>query len=183
MRRLKAEQEKKKEDEAKGVTEQKVLDSGEIMWKKELPTIDLKEIPQCKMTIDDKDIMNFKVTITPDKESWWYGESYVFTISITSKYNFEPPKVHCLTKIYHPNIDLQGNVCLNILRKEWNPVLNITTVIVGLNHLFLEPEPNDPLNHNAAQLMRENLDQFIRNVKNSVKGTAVGGEYFGKFAK
>ena len=47
----------------------KVLDTGELMWKKELPELDLKAIPQCKLVMDNKDIMNFKVTITPDKES------------------------------------------------------------------------------------------------------------------
>jgi ubiquitin-protein ligase len=38
--------------------------------------------------------------------------------------------------VYHPNIDLEGNVCLNILREDWKPVLNINTVIYGLNLLF-----------------------------------------------
>lgn len=39
-------------------------------------------------------------------------------------------------QVYHPNIDLEGNVCLNILREDWKPVLNINTVIYGLYHLF-----------------------------------------------
>ncbi|KAL8954812.1 MAG: hypothetical protein Q9183_006919, partial [Haloplaca sp. 2 TL-2023] len=40
--------------------------------------------------------------------------------------------VKCTQKIYHPNIDLEGNVCLNILREDWKPVLNLNAVIVGL---------------------------------------------------
>lgn len=39
-------------------------------------------------------------------------------------------------QVYHPNIDLEGNVCLNILREDWKPVLNINTIIYGLNLLF-----------------------------------------------
>ena len=39
-------------------------------------------------------------------------------------------------QVYHPNIDLEGNVCLNVLREDWKPVLNINTVIYGLYHLF-----------------------------------------------
>lgn len=49
-------------------------------------------------------------------------------------------------KIYHPNVDLEGNVCLNILREDWKPVLNLNAVIVGLQYLFLEPNADDPLN-------------------------------------
>lgn len=44
----------------------------------------------------------------------------------------DPPKVKCTQKIYHPNIDLEGNVCLNILREDWKPVLNLNAVIVGM---------------------------------------------------
>ena len=49
-------------------------------------------------------------------------------------------------QIYHPNIDLEGNVCLNILREDWKPVLNLNSVMVGLQYLFLEPNADDPLN-------------------------------------
>ena len=49
-------------------------------------------------------------------------------------------------QIYHPNLDLEGNVCLNILREDWKPVLNLNAVMVGLQYLFLEPNPDDPLN-------------------------------------
>ncbi|RLN89328.1 hypothetical protein BBJ28_00021964 [Nothophytophthora sp. Chile5] len=65
----------------------------------------------------------------------WKGASYNFSFKI-------PP-------IYHPNIDLEGNVCLNILREDWKPVLDINAVIYGLIYLFYEPNPDDPLNRGA----------------------------------
>lgn len=40
-------------------------------------------------------------------------------------------------QVYHPNIDLEGNICLNILREDWKPVLSISSVIYGLQFLFL----------------------------------------------
>ena len=43
-------------------------------------------------------------------------------------------------------MDLEGNVCLNILREDWKPVLNLNSVMVGLQYLFLEPNADDPLN-------------------------------------
>ena len=49
-------------------------------------------------------------------------------------------------QIYHPNVDLEGYVCLNILREVWKPVLNLNSVMVGLQYLFLEPNADDPLN-------------------------------------
>lgn len=51
-----------------------------------------------------------------------------------------------IQQIYHPNIDLDGNICLNILREDWKPVLSLQAVLVGLQYLFLEPNADDPLN-------------------------------------
>ena len=77
------------------------------------------------------DILNFTLTIEPD-EGMYKGGSFVFTFAVHSNYPHDPPKVKCTQKIYHPNIDLEGNVCLNILREDWKPVLNLNAVIVGM---------------------------------------------------
>lgn len=72
--------------------------------------------------------------------------SFHFTFAINNNYPHDPPKVKCTQKIYHPNLDHDGNVCLNILREDWKPVLNLNSVMVGLQYLFLEPNADDPLN-------------------------------------
>ena len=77
------------------------------------------------------DILNFTLTIEPD-EGMYKGGSFHFTFTINQNFPHDPPKVKCTQKIYHPNIDLEGNVCLNILREDWKPVLNLNSVIVGL---------------------------------------------------
>jgi ubiquitin-conjugating enzyme E2 M len=77
------------------------------------------------------DILNFTLTIDPD-EGMYKGGSFTFTFAINQNFPHDPPKVKCTQKIYHPNIDLEGNVCLNILREDWKPVLNLNAVIVGM---------------------------------------------------
>lgn len=80
---------------------------------------------------DPDDILNFVLTIDPD-EGLYRGGQFTFTFSVNQNFPHEPPKVRCQEKIYHPNIDLEGKVCLNILREDWKPVLNLNAVIVGL---------------------------------------------------
>lgn len=77
------------------------------------------------------DILNFTLTIEPD-EGMYKGGAFHFNFAINQNFPHDPPKVKCTQKIYHPNIDLEGNVCLNILREDWKPVLNLNAVIVGL---------------------------------------------------
>jgi ubiquitin-protein ligase len=104
------------------------------------------------------DLTNFNVTVSPDSGPW-AGAKYKFTVAIPALYPHEPPKVLCRTKIYHPNINLEGNVCLNILREDWKPVLDINAVIYGMIYLFYEPNPDDPLNREAADLYRTDKAQ------------------------
>ncbi len=81
-------------------------------------------------------------------------------------------------QVYHPNIDLEGNVCLNILREDWKPVLSVSSVIFGLQYLFLDPNPDDPLNKEAAEALRENPRAFEAAVRRSLAGGHIGSLYF-----
>ena len=113
--------------------------------------------------------------------SWagmYKGGVFKFSFNIKETYPHEAPKVTCLQKIYHPNINLQGNVCLNILREDWKPVLTIQAVVFGMQYLFLEPNPDDPLNKDAADVLKANKSLFEQNVTKSMKGGSVNGESF-----
>ena len=61
----------------------------------------------------------------------------IFFPGLTSQrcYNFVPGSI-CM-QVFHPNIDLEGNICLNILREDWKPVLSINSVLFGLSFLFM----------------------------------------------
>jgi ubiquitin-conjugating enzyme E2 M len=128
------------------------------------------------------DILNFTLTIEPD-EGMYKGGRFTFSFAINQNFPHDPPKVLCKDKIYHPNIDLEGKVCLNILREDWKPVLNLNAVIVGLQFLFLEPNASDPLNKAAAEDLKMNREGFKRNVRTAMAGGSVKGESFERVLK
>ncbi|KAK9769540.1 putative Ubiquitin-conjugating enzyme [Seiridium cardinale] len=118
------------------------------------------------------DILNFKLIITPD-DGLYKGGQFPFDVAIPQSYPHEPPKVHCVPTVYHPNIDLEGNVCLNILREDWKPVLNLNAIFYGLQYLFLQPNDTDPLNKDAAEEMRKNKANFEANVRRAMAGKKI----------
>ena len=128
---------------------------------------------------NQNDLTVFEVDITPS-EGFWKSATYKFQFEIPDHYPHTPPKVHCDTKIYHPNINLEGKVCLNILREDWKPVLDINAVIYGLIYLFYDPNPDDPLNHEAAELFRKDRAQFQRLVQRTLRGGVMDGVHFQK---
>ncbi|GMH79219.1 hypothetical protein TL16_g08072, partial [Triparma laevis f. inornata] len=146
---------------------------GEIRIQKDIAELDGGSVATISFP-NANSLTAFNVSVTPDS-GYWCNCSYEFTFTIPALYPHEPPKVHCNTQLYHPNVNTEGNVCLNILREDWKPVLDINAVIYGLIYLFYDPNPADPLNHAAAKLLRENKGEFERNVARSLRGGYVDG--------
>ena len=144
---------------------------------------DIAELDGGKVAViefpNPNDLTFFEVSITPDS-GFWKNACYKFKFDIPDHYPHAPPKIHCDTKIYHPNINLEGKVCLNILREDWKPVLDINAVIYGLIFLFYEPNPDDPLNHEAAELFRKDTKNFERLVQRTLRGGVMDGVHFDK---
>uniref|UniRef100_A0A060TAW7 NEDD8-conjugating enzyme UBC12 n=1 Tax=Blastobotrys adeninivorans TaxID=409370 RepID=A0A060TAW7_BLAAD len=163
------------EDGAAGSKKKKVT-AAQLRVQKDLTELSLPSTMKTHFE-DPEDIMNFELYLSPD-EGLYKGGKFKFSFSINSNFPHEPPKVKCLQKIYHPNIDLDGNVCLNILREDWKPVLNLNSVMIGLQYLFLEPNASDPLNKDAATVLQKDRDAFRANVTTSMRGGAVNGERF-----
>lgn len=141
---------------------------------------EMAPVPGAKVHFPDPDnLMKFDVNLIPS-DGLYSGAQFIFQVEVPNTYPYDPPKVVCATMVYHPNIDWDGKVCLNILRQDWMPVLSLGSVIFGLMTLFLEPNPDDPLNKEAAQLMIDRPRDFEKNVKDALRGGTVAGRKFPK---
>ncbi|ROV98519.1 hypothetical protein VSDG_04265 [Cytospora chrysosperma] len=176
--------EQQKADAAEGAAaggKKKKVTAAQLRVQKDLSELSLGGTMRTEFP-DADNILKFVLTIEPD-EGMYRGGQFHFDFDINQNFPHEPPKVRCTQRIYHPNIDLEGKVCLNILREDWKPVLNLNAVIVGLQFLFLEPNASDPLNKEAAEDLRNNREGFKRNVRTSMSGGNVRGQTFDRVLK
>merc|ERR1719350_854385 len=86
-----------------------------------------------------------------------------------------PPDVECLTKLWHPNISVEGAICLSLLRPHsvdglgWAPTRKVKDVVWGLTSLFSDlTNFEDPLNIEAADHYRSDRESFRTKVRDWV---------------
>ena len=96
-------------------------------------------------------------------------EGGVFWIDVRfpQYFPFEPPKLRFLTRVYHPNIDSRGYICLDLLDKErgWGPKLRLFTVLVSICSLLDDPGLEDPLVPEIAEIYCKNYDLYCQNAR------------------
>lgn len=98
----------------------------------------------------------FKVSIFGPAQSPYEGGVFKLELFLPEDYPMAPPKVRFLTKIYHPNIDRLGRICLDILKDKWSPALQIRTVLLSIQALLSAPNPDDPLIEEIAKHWKVN---------------------------
>ncbi|SCM25730.1 NEDD8-conjugating enzyme UBC12, putative [Plasmodium chabaudi adami] len=138
---------------------EKKLKPFELILQKEL--LDLDEMKGVELfQINHEDLKEIGVSIT-SQDGFFRNKTVKFIIKFKDTYPITPPKISCLTKIFHPNIDENGNVCLNVLKLDWNPIINLQMLILGLILLLNEPSTNDPFNADAANVLKNDKQKFI----------------------
>jgi ubiquitin-conjugating enzyme E2 D/E len=137
------------------------MNRAEIRINRELQRI-LKDPPgNCSANvIDEDDIYQWIGTIMGPKDTPYENGVFFLKITFPSKYPFDPPKIMFTTKIYHPNIDDDGNICLDILRQQWVPSLTISKVLLSICSLMAAPNPNDPLMPNVGKQYVNDINAF-----------------------
>ena len=69
----------------------------------------------------------------------------------------QPPKLQFTTRIYHPNINANGSICLDILKDQWSPALTISKVLLSLSSLLTDPNPGEYLSAGTISIVSAQL--------------------------
>jgi ubiquitin-conjugating enzyme E2 D/E len=106
------------------------------------------------------DLFHWQATIMGPGDSPYSGGVFFLAIHFPTDYPFKPPKVNFTTRIYHPNINSNGSICLDILRDQWSPALTISKVLLSICSMLTDPNPDDPLVPEIAHVYKTDRSRY-----------------------
>ncbi|EHB05355.1 Ubiquitin-conjugating enzyme E2 N [Heterocephalus glaber] len=132
---------------------------------KETQRLGAEPVPGIKAEPDESNSRYFHVVIAGPQDSPFQGGTFKLELFLPEKYPMVAPKIRFMTKIYHPNVDKLGRICLDILKDKWSPALQIRTVLLSIQALLSAPNPDDPLANDIAEQWKTNEAQAIETAR------------------
>jgi ubiquitin-conjugating enzyme E2 C len=86
-----------------------------------------------------ENLLRWNATIDGPPDTPYEGLTFKLAFLFPSDYPYAPPRVVFTTPVYHPNIDMKGRICLDILKDKWSAIYNVQTVLLSLQSLLGEP--------------------------------------------
>ena len=132
---------------------------------KELNDLKIDPPAYCSAGPIGDDMFRWEGVIMGPSDSPYTGGVFKLTIQFPVDYPFKPPHLQFTTKIYHPNINAAGLICLDILKGQWSPALTISKVLLSITSLLTDPNPNDPLVPEIANLYKKDKAAYEMEAK------------------
>jgi len=127
---------------------------------KELQDLGRDPPAQCSAGPVGDDMFHWQATIMGPPDSPYQGGVFFLTIHFPTDYPFKPPKVAFTTRIYHPNINSNGSICLDVLKSQWSPALTISKLLLSVCSLLCDPNPDDPLVPEIAKIFKTDRTRY-----------------------
>ncbi|KAK9466025.1 ubiquitin-conjugating enzyme/RWD-like protein [Lipomyces arxii] len=114
----------------------------------------------------DSDLLNWVVTIPGPAGTPYEGGNFKLALTLPPQYPFHPPTLIFTTKIYHPNVLSDGVVCIPLLKTDtWKPSCKLTTVIDIAVAILAEPDPDQAIEGEAADMWKADRSRFTKTAK------------------
>jgi ubiquitin-conjugating enzyme E2 S len=132
---------------------------------RELHDLIAKPCEGIRVLINEQNLSDVTAEIDGPSGTPYDGGLFRMKLSLGAEFPSAPPKGFFLTKIFHPNVSKSGEICVNVLKKDWKPELGLRHVLVVIRCLLIEPYPESALNEEAGKLLLEDYDEYAKHAR------------------
>ncbi|KHN42253.1 Ubiquitin-conjugating enzyme E2 10 [Glycine soja] len=132
---------------------------------KELKDLQKDPPTSCSAGPVHEDMFHWQATIMGPPDSPYAGGVFLVTINLPVAFR---------TKVFHPNINSNGSICLDILKEQWSPALTISKVLLSICSLLTDPNPDDPLVPEIAHMYKTDRNKYESTARSWTQKYAMG---------
>lgn len=118
-----------------------------------------------RVNINDEDVTDIQAYIEGPAGTPYAGGVFRVKLALGKDFPQAPPKAFFLTKIFHPNVAKNGEICVNTLKKDWKPDLGIKHILLTVKCLLIVPNAESALNEEAGKLLLEQYECYSQRAK------------------
>ncbi|KOC67521.1 Ubiquitin-conjugating enzyme E2 S [Habropoda laboriosa] len=119
--------------------------------------------------LNEEDVTDIQAIIEGPSGTPYAGGFFRVKLALGKDFPQGPPKAFFLTKIFHPNVAKNGEICVNTLKKDWKSDLGTVKC------LLIVPNAESALNEEAGKLLLERYDDYSERAKMMTEIHAQGG--------
>ncbi|XP_076620613.1 ubiquitin-conjugating enzyme E2 S isoform X1 [Colletes latitarsis] len=128
-----------------------------------------------RVILNEEDVTDIQATIEGPSGTPYAGGFFRVKLALGKDFPQGPPKAFFLTKIFHPNVAKNGEICVNTLKKDWKSDLGIKHILLTVKCLLIVPNAESALNEEAGKLLLQRYDDYSERAKMMTEIHAQGG--------
>lgn len=129
-----------------------------------------KDMPEgIEATPHPDNIMVWDAILFGPDDTAWEGGVFKLQLEFPETYPQQPPKAKFLTKMFHPNIYVNGQICLDIMKSQWSPTFDVKALLLSIQSLLADPNPASAANPEAADCFLNKKQLYAARVKEVVE--------------
>merc|ERR1711912_106865 len=132
---------------------------------RELVKLQQKHPEGIKIFMNEDNIADVQAEILGPAATPYDGGVFRMKLFFDNDFPASAPKGYFLTKIFHPNVSPKGEICVNVLKRDWKPDVGLKHVLQIVRCLLIEPFPESALNEEAGKLLLEDYEGYARHAK------------------
>merc|ERR1712110_35561 len=120
----------------------------------------------CFGPINELDLPTWQAKILGPEGTPYVGGVFFLEIQIPPDYPFCPPPFRFTTKVLHVNVSATtGHVSLDVFEGHYSPALTMKTLLLSVVSLLDDPNADDPIEPELAQLFKRDRAQHDEKVR------------------
>ena len=125
---------------------------------------DLQDKPPegIRVLMNEQDLTDVQAEIEGPQGTPYAGGVFRMRLSLPPDFPASPPRGTFATKIWHPNVSKAGEICVNVLKKDWKPDLGLRHVLLVVRCLLIEPFPESALNEEAGKALLDDYSEYCK---------------------